>query len=69
MELDAMERGCFVLNAHNNAVFGLGGDFQHAGEGVWVDDQRVIPGDGERIWEVLEYAFSGVADLRGFAVH
>ena len=48
VELDAVDGESFVLQAHDFAFGGFGGDFQDVGQGVAFDDERVVAGGFER---------------------
>ena len=48
VELHALDRELAVAQAHHQAVLGLGGDLEHVGHGVALDDERVVAGRGER---------------------
>ena len=49
VELHALDRELAVAQAHHQAVLGLGGDLEHVGHRVAVDDERVVAGRGERV--------------------
>jgi len=68
VELDAFEFGAAVPDAHDDAVFGFGGDGELARHGFAFNDQRMIARCGERVGEFAEDAFGVVMDGAGFAV-
>ena len=50
MELDAFDIEFFVANSHDDAIFGVGSDFERVRDGVLFDCQRVIANGLERLW-------------------
>ena len=58
-----------MAQAHDRAVVGLGGDLEHVGHDVAVDDERVVAGRLERVGQAGEHARAVVADQRRLAVH
>ena len=58
-----------VAEAHDQPVVGLGGDLEHVGQRVALDDQRVVAGRLERVGQTGEDADAVVADEGGLAVH
>ena len=69
MELDAVDGMRFVLEAHDLAFFGPGGDVEAIGQRLALHDQRVVAGRLEGVGYASKDAFAGVVDGRGFAVH
>ena len=69
VELHALDVELAVAQAHDHAVVGAGGDLEHVGDRVGVDDERVVAGGLERVGEPGEHAGALVVDLRGLAVH
>ncbi len=60
MELDAPDREVLVADAHDFAFVGFGSDFEAVGEGIALDDERVIAGGGEGIGYAGEKVFGVV---------
>jgi len=69
VELDAVDWGFLLGDAHDFAFFGPSGDFEAIGQGLAFDDERVISGGLEGTGFVGEDALALVEDGRGFAVH
>src|SRR4051794_32592035 len=69
MELHAVDIAAPVLEAHDGAVFRLGGDLETVRQTVAIDDQRMVTGRCKRRRNVCEYSFSLMADRRKLAVH
>ena len=70
VELHALDRQLAVAQAHDRAVGGLGGDLEHVGQAVAVDDQRVVAGGLERVGQAGEHARRRRGWIeRGLAVH
>src|SRR5690606_33851058 len=69
MKLHAVERERAVLQAHDDAVAGRGGDLETIGQGLWPDGERVVAGRLEAGIEAAEQARASVIDPAGFAVH
>jgi hypothetical protein len=68
VELDALEFGATVADAHDDAVVGFGGDGEFARQRFAVDDEGVVARGGERVGEFAEDAFCVVMDGAGFTV-
>src|SRR5581483_3316864 len=68
MELDALDRKLPVPDPHDDPVSGAGGDFQARGDRPGLDDQRMIAGCDERIWEPAIHRPSVVLDRRDFSM-
>jgi len=68
MELDAFDFVAAVPEAHDDAVFGFGGDGELAGQRFSFDNERVIARGGKRVRQFAENVFPIVMDLAGFAV-
>src|SRR4051812_2849799 len=58
-----------VAQPHHESVFRLRGHFEHIGNRIALDDERVVPRRGERARQSREHTDAGVPDLRGLAVH
>ncbi len=58
-----------MLEAHDLAVFGPGGDLELGRQGVALDRQRVVARRRERVRQALEQALAGMMDRAGLAVH
>ena len=69
VELHALDVEVLVAHAHDFAVVGPGGDFEAGRQGRALDRQRMVANHRKWTWQALEYAFSGVRDHRGLAVH
>src|SRR5919202_111960 len=68
VELHALDLHAAVAQAHDEAVGRGGGDFQAVGQGVALDDERVVAPGWETVLEPLEDRPAVVADLRRLAV-
>src|SRR5262249_11071764 len=69
VELHAMHRMLLVLQPHDEAVSGPGGDRKATRQAFALDDQRVITRDLEPLGQPLEDALARMIDLRDLAVH
>ena len=69
MELHAVHRIALVLQAHDHAVVGLGGDLERVRQAAALDDQRMIARGGEVLRDAGEHALAGVMHLRQLAMH
>ena len=69
MELHAVHRIAFVLQAHDHAVGGLGGDLQRVGQALALDHQRMIARGREILRNAGEHALAGVMHFRQLAMH
>ncbi len=69
VELHPVHRRAAMRHAHDDAVIRLRGDLQRVGQGVAVDDQRVVTRGLERPVDAAEHAAALVVDLRELAVH
>lgn len=69
MKLDAINRVLFVLECHDESVFGAGGDLQIFRPGFFGDDEGVVAHGFAGVFYVAEDALFGVVDGAGFAVH
>ena len=69
MELHAPNRKLLMADAHDFALLSLGGEFQAVGQGIALNDERVIAGGGEGIGHALEQILPVVLNERSFAVH
>ena len=56
MKLDAVDRELSMLQSHNFAVLGLGGDFERIGQRFAAHDQRMIACRFEWLGQILENA-------------
>ena len=64
-----MDRQLAVLQAHDHAVFRLGGNLKTIRQARPVDDQGVIAGRVERAWQSLEHTLVRMGDRADLAVH
>ena len=72
VKLDAFDRHGFMANAHDLAVWLIGGpsgDFQNRWAGFRSDDETVVTGGGERVADAGEQALAIVLDLASLAMH
>ena len=69
MELHAFDREAAVAQAHDLAILGLGADLEAGGQRRALDDQRVIAGGDELIFDAGENPRAIMADARSLAVH
>ena len=69
MKLHAPDGKFPVLHAHDFALVGFRRDFQAGGQGVALDDERMIARGRKRIGHALEQVQAVVFDERGFAMH
>ena len=56
VELHALDRELAVAQAHHQPVLGLGGDLEHVGNRIALDDERVVARRGERARQAGEHA-------------
>src|SRR5258708_20873884 len=68
VELDAFDFVAAVAEAHDDAVVGLGGDGQLAGQGFFLDDKGMVARGGEGIGKLAENIFVVVVNLARFAM-
>ena len=69
VKLDSVYGVVLVLQAHDDAVFGFGGDIQRIRQAVPFHNQGMVARGRERGRQVFEHAFSCVQDVGDFAVH
>ncbi len=69
MELHPVHGPAPVLEPHDLAVVGPGGDLQLFRQILPAHRQRMVAGRGEGAGDVLEQALAGVVNLAGLAVH
>ena len=68
MELDAFDFVAAMAKAHDDAVVGLGGDGELAGQGFFLDDQGMVARCGKGVRQLAENVFVVVMNLTRFAV-
>ena len=69
MKLNAMNGVLLVFESHDFLLGSPGGDFEAIGECIALDDERVVAGSFERIWQAGEDAGAIVVNGRGLAMH
>ena len=57
-----------MAQAHDEAI-GLGGDFQFAGQGLFLDDEGMVACGHEVLWKFAKNGLAIVMDTAGLAVH
>ena len=67
MELDTVDGELAVLKSHDfeglSGIFDPRGDFKAIRDSFFGDDEAVVAGSLEGIWESCEDAFTGMGDL------
>src|SRR3954463_12214651 len=69
MKLHAVNRKLPVLQTHDLAGVGCGGDFERFGKRLAFHDQGMIAGRFERLSQIPEHAAMLMMNLRRLAVH
>ena len=69
MELDAFDGQFFMPYAHDHAVLGPAGYGEALGHGIRLDDERVVAGRLEALWQAPVHALAVVHYPRGLAVY
>src|SRR3990172_10541557 len=69
MELHPVDPAAFMLEPHDQAVLGLGGDGETGGQAMPLHDQRMIARRLERVGDVVEYPLAAMVNARQLAVH
>ena len=69
MELHALDIELRVTESHHHPVVALCGDLELVRERLAVDDEGVVAGRHERLWQAGEHSGVGVANQRCLAMH
>ena len=69
MKLHAPDRKILVPDSHDFPFLGFRRDLQAGGNGLSLDDERVVTGRGKRIGHVLEEILAVMPDGGGLAMH
>src|ERR1043165_6806987 len=69
MELNSPDGIQLVLYAHDFSFLGLGSNLQAVGQGIALDDQRMIAGCRERVGHTFEQSFAVMFNWGSLAVH
>ena len=69
MKLNRFDRELAVADPHDDAVFGLGCNFEAGWEAGPSGKQRMVTAHSEAIGEALEHAEIAVRDVRSFPMH
>src|ERR1041384_2602807 len=69
MELNAVDRELALLQAHDFAFGGLGGDFEIRRQRFATNDQRMVTRRFERIWKAFKDSSVAMPHRRSFPMH
>ena len=69
VELDAVDGEFLVADTHDFALVGCGGDFEAVRGASFVEEEGVVAGSLEVLWEPVEQAFPVVGNRGELSVH